>query len=68
DLESEVILNKLKKSSDINFGYDALNNKYCNMINCGIIDPTKVTISALTNAVSVVSTMLTTQGIIADKL
>ena len=67
DLQSEVIINKIKKSTNENYGYDALNNKYCNMLSCGILDPTKVTISALTNAVSVVTTMLTTQGLVTDK-
>ena len=65
-LESEVILNKIRKNKDKNFGFDALNNTYCNMITKGIIDPTKVTITALQNATSVVTTMLTTEGLVTD--
>lgn len=65
-LESEIIINKIRKNKNENFGFDALTNTYCNMLTKGIIDPTKVTITALQNATSVVTTMLTTEGLIAD--
>lgn len=58
-----TILNNLDES---NFGYDALNDKYVNMIESGIIDPTKVTRSALLNAGSVAGTLLTTECLVAD--
>lgn len=64
----EVILDKIYKSKNTNYGYDALNNTYCDMIKSGIIDPTLVTITALNNARSVVTTMLTTQVLVTDIL
>lgn len=66
-LNKDVIINKITKNQNLNFGYDAMNNKYCDMIKNGIIDPTKVITTALTNAVSVVTTMLTTVGLVSDK-
>ena len=48
------------------FGYDALNDKYVDMVEAGIIDPTKVTRSALQNAASVAATVLTTESLVAD--
>ena len=59
---NNVIANRRKS----NYGYDALNNKYCDMVAEGIIDPTKVTRSALQNAASVASTLLTTESLVAD--
>ena len=59
---NNVIANRRKS----NYGYDALNNKYCDMVAAGIIDPTKVTRSALQNAASVASTLLTTESLVAD--
>ena len=59
---NNVIANRRKS----NYGYDALNNKYCDMVDAGIIDPTKVTRSALQNAASVASTLLTTESLVAD--
>ena len=50
-----------------NLGYDALNDKYLDMIDAGIIDPTKVTRSALQNAASVSSTLLTTECVITSE-
>ena len=49
-----------------NFGYDALNDKYVDMVKAGIIDPTKVTRSALQNAASVATLLLTSDALIAD--
>jgi len=66
-LNSEIILNKIKNNKNINYGYDALNNKFVNMLTSGIIDPTKVTTNAVNNAASVVTTMLTTTALITDE-
>ena len=60
-----VIYNILNNKSQ-NFGYDAYNDKYVNMLESGIVDPTKVTKSALLNAVSVSSTLLTTESLVAE--
>ncbi len=65
-LEGSVIVQKVLENDDPNFGYDAANDEYCNMVEKGIIDPTKVSRTALTNAASVVSTMLTTECLVAD--
>lgn len=65
-LDGGVILNKILENADPNFGFDALKNEYVNMINAGIIDPTKVTRSALQNASSVASTLLTTEALVAE--
>ena len=64
-LEGSVIINKIKES-EVGVGFDAYNEKYVNMIEAGIIDPVKVTRSALQNATSVASTMLTTESVVAD--
>ncbi len=64
--DDEVLSNVLNHIDEINYGYDALNDKYVNMIECGIIDPTKVTRSALCNAGSVAGTLLTTECLVAD--
>lgn len=65
-LESGVIANKIASKNVKTYGYDALSNKFCDMIERGIIDPAKVPISALANATSVVTTMLTTYALITD--
>ncbi|MCR5700961.1 MAG: chaperonin GroEL [Lachnospiraceae bacterium] len=64
-LEGAVIINKVKES-DRGVGFDALKEEYINMIDAGIIDPVKVTRSALQNATSVASTLLTTESVVAD--
>ncbi|MBR2984177.1 MAG: chaperonin GroEL, partial [Clostridia bacterium] len=66
--EASVICNNViaGKKGVANFGYDALNDRYCDMVECGIIDPTKVTRSALQNAASVAATLLTTEAVVAD--
>ena len=64
-LEGSVIINKVKESP-IGFGFDALNETYVNMIEAGILDPAKVTRSALQNATSVASTLLTTESVVAS--
>ena len=64
-LEGAVIVNKVKEA-ETGVGYDALNNEYVNMVEAGILDPVKVTRSALQNATSVASTYLTTEAVVAD--
>lgn len=64
-LEGAVIINKVKES-DRGVGFDALKEEYVDMIEAGIIDPVKVTRSALQNATSVASTLLTTESVVAD--
>ncbi|MDY3860003.1 MAG: chaperonin GroEL [Candidatus Limivicinus sp.] len=65
-LEGAVILNNVYGSSDNNYGFDAANDKYGDMIELGIVDPTKVCRSALENAASVASMVLTTESLVAD--
>ena len=64
-LEGPVIINKVYES-EAGVGFDALNETYVNMVDAGIIDPVKVTRSALQNATSVASTLLTTESVVAD--
>ena len=63
-LEGSVIINKVRES-EVGTGFDALNGEYVNMIDAGILDPAKVTRSALQNATSVASTPLTTESVVA---
>ena len=63
-LEGSVIINKIKES-EVGVGFDAYNETYVNMIEAGIIDPVKVTRSALQNATSVASTLLTTESVVS---
>ena len=65
--DGAVVVDKVKSSGKIGYGFDAYNEKYCDMMKAGIVDPTKVTRSALQNAASVASTVLTTEAIVADK-
>ncbi len=65
-LESSVIVDKVKQSDKQNYGFDAQKEEYVDMLQAGIIDPTKVTRSALQNAASVASLMLTTEVMITD--
>ena len=64
-LEGSVIINKVRESEP-GVGFDALNEKYVNMVDEGILDPAKVTRSALQNATSVASTLLTTESVVAN--
>ena len=66
-LDGAVILDKVKASGKIGYGFDAYNEKYVDMMEVGIVDPTKVTRSALQNAASVASTVLTTEAVVANK-
>ena len=64
--EGAVILNQVIKSEDVNYGYDAANDTFGNMIETGIVDPTKVCRSALENADSVAATVLTTEAMVVN--
>ena len=64
-LEGSVIINKVKESP-VGVGFDAYKEEYVDMMEAGILDPTKVTISALQNATSVASTLLTTETVVAN--
>jgi len=66
-LDGSVILERVKTSGQPNFGFDAYKEEYCDMMECGIIDPAKVTRSALENAASVAAMVLTTESLVADK-
>jgi len=65
-LDGSVILNEILKSEKANYGFNALTNEYTDMVESGIIDPTKVTRSALENAASVAGVFLTTESVVAD--
>ncbi len=65
-LEGAVILDKVASSSDAAFGFNAASEEYCDMIQAGIIDPTKVCRSAIENAASVSSMVLTTESLVTD--
>ena len=65
-LDGSVILHEVLKSKKVNYGFNALTNEYTDMVKAGIIDPTKVTRSALENSASVASIFLTTESIVAD--
>ena len=66
-LEGSVIVDKIVTSGKANYGFDAYNEVYTDMLEAGIVDPTKVTRSALQNAASVASMVLTTESIVAEK-
>jgi chaperonin GroEL len=65
-LEGAVILDKVRSSKDPAYGYDAAKEEYCDLIKSGIVDPTKVCRSALENAASVASMVLTTESLVSD--
>ena len=66
-IDGSVVLEKVKTAGQVGYGFDAYKEEYCDMISCGIVDPTKVTRSALENAASVSATLLTTEALVADK-
>ena len=66
-VEGSVIIDKIRSANKVGYGYDAYNEVYTDMIPAGIVDPTKVTRSALQNAASVASMVLTTESLVADK-
>ena len=65
--EGSVIVNKILSSGKKNYGFDAYTEKYVDMMEAGIVDPAKVTRSALQNAASIAATVLTTEAVVADK-
>ena len=65
-LDGAIILHEVLKANKKNYGFNALTDEYVDMVEAGIIDPTKVTRSALENAASVASVLLTTESIVAD--
>ena len=66
-LEGSVIIDAIRRSGKVGYGFDAYKEEYCEMIPSGIVDPTKVSRSALQNAASVASMVLTTESLVADK-
>jgi len=62
-----VVVDKILTSEKVGYGFDAYNEVYCDMMAAGIVDPTKVTRSALQNAASIASVILTTESVVADK-
>ena len=65
--DGAVIVNEIMRSGKTGYGFDAYNEVYCDMVSAGIVDPTKVTRSALQNASSIASVILTTESVVADK-
>jgi chaperonin GroEL len=61
------VVDKIMSSGKLGYGFDAYNEVYCDMVASGIVDPTKVTRSALQNAASIASVILTTESVVADK-
>ena len=66
-VDGSIIIEKINSNDDVEFGYDAMKNQYRNLVDAGIIDPTKVTRSALQNAASITAMLLTTEVLIVDK-
>ena len=66
-IDGSVVLEKIRSSRKAGYGFDAYNETYCDMIKAGIVDPTKVTRSALENAASVAAMILTTETLVANK-
>ena len=64
--EGAVVLGKVLESKDINYGFNALSNEYEDLVKAGVLDPTKVVRTALTNAGSIASLMLTTEALVAE--
>ena len=66
-IDGSVVLEKIKTSGKVGYGFDAYKEGYCGVVSAGIVDPAKVTRSALENAASVSSMVLTTEALVADK-
>ena len=66
-MDGSIIIEKVKNAKRVGYGFDAYNEEYCDMIKAGIVDPTKVTRSALQNAASVAALVLTTEAVVAEK-
>ena len=65
-VDGAIVVDKIMNSGKLGWGFDAYNETYCDMVASGIVDPTKVTRSALLNAASIASTILTTEAVVAD--
>ena len=65
--EGSIVLSKVRESKDNNFGYNALTDTYENLVTSGVIDPTKVTRTALQNAASIAGLLLTTECVVVEK-
>ena len=66
-LDGAVIISKIRESGRVGYGFDAYREVFCDMLECGIVDPAKVTRCALQNAASIASTVLTTEAVVSDK-
>ncbi len=66
-IDGSVVMERVKSSGKTGYGFDAYKEEYCDMISAGIVDPTKVTRSALENAASIAAVLLTTESLVADK-
>ena len=66
-IDGSVVVAKVRESGKAGYGFDAYSEKFCDMIEAGIVDPAKVTRSALQNAASIASTVLTTEAVVSDK-
>ena len=66
-VDGSVVYEKIRNSGKVGYGYNAYTEEYCDMIACGIVDPTKVTRSSLENAASIASCVLTTESLVVDK-
>ena len=66
-VDGAVIISKIRESEKCGYGYDAYKEQYCDMLEAGIVDPAKVTRSALQNAASIASTVLTTEAVVSEK-
>ena len=65
--EGSIVVEKVRNSKDDSYGYNALTDKYENLVEAGVIDPTKVTRTALQNAASIAGLLLTTEAIVVEK-
>ncbi len=66
-IDGSIVLERIKNARKVGFGFDAYKETYCDMIKAGIVDPTKVARTALQNAASIASMVLTTESVVADK-
>ena len=66
-IDGSVVVAKVRESGKSGYGFDAYKEVYCDMLECGIVDPAKVTRSALQNAASIASTVLTTEAVVSEK-
>lgn len=65
-VNGHIVMQKVLESEDFAFGYDAAYDKYCNLVEAGVIDPTKVVRTALQNAASVAGLLLTTDALVSE--